>query len=142
MDLPPGWERVADKKGGAPYFWNKKTNEVSWTKPSYAPPAAARGAMPPPPAPPGGAAAATYGFRAGDKSAGGAVGAGPRDMAASDARYQNLERSRVADVRGLQSGLSTLGVAVAPPPLGAPMPPPPMGPVSYTHLTLPTIYSV
>ena len=32
MDLPPGWERVADKKGGAPYFWNKKTNEVSWTK--------------------------------------------------------------------------------------------------------------
>ena len=85
MDLPPGWERVEDKKGGAPYFWNKKTNEVSWTKPSYAPPAAA-GARCSPSGAAGGAAAATYGFRAGDKSAGGAVGAGPRDMAASDAR--------------------------------------------------------
>eukprot|EP00429_Kryptoperidinium_foliaceum_P080785 CAMPEP_0176208266 /NCGR_PEP_ID=MMETSP0121_2-20121125/13032_1 /TAXON_ID=160619 /ORGANISM="Kryptoperidinium foliaceum, Strain CCMP 1326" /LENGTH=205 /DNA_ID=CAMNT_0017547247 /DNA_START=111 /DNA_END=728 /DNA_ORIENTATION=- len=31
--LPLGWEQVPDPATGVPYFWNRTTNETSWTRP-------------------------------------------------------------------------------------------------------------
>lgn len=32
--LPPGWEQVTDPATGQPYYWNRNTNETSWSLPS------------------------------------------------------------------------------------------------------------
>ena len=34
--LPPDWEEVADEASGKVYFWNTKTDEVSWDRPAPA----------------------------------------------------------------------------------------------------------
>eukprot|EP00731_Ephydatia_muelleri_P001077 Em0001g1077a len=32
--LPPFWKKVTDEKSNYPYYWNTKTNQVSWTPPT------------------------------------------------------------------------------------------------------------
>merc|ERR1712100_778807 len=31
--LPPGWRSTIDKKSGRMYYFNRETNEVTWTRP-------------------------------------------------------------------------------------------------------------
>jgi ATP-dependent RNA helicase DDX5/DBP2 len=45
--LPPDWEATTDPSSGNTYYYNTKTNAVSWERPRGGPP-------PPPPPPPGG----------------------------------------------------------------------------------------
>eukprot|EP00316_Scyphosphaera_apsteinii_P000366 CAMPEP_0119303326 /NCGR_PEP_ID=MMETSP1333-20130426/4778_1 /TAXON_ID=418940 /ORGANISM="Scyphosphaera apsteinii, Strain RCC1455" /LENGTH=1066 /DNA_ID=CAMNT_0007305975 /DNA_START=248 /DNA_END=3448 /DNA_ORIENTATION=- len=119
LGLPPGWERV-EKEDGTVYYWNVKTQEVTWTNPAAPSPGAP--APIPQPVPPVDRFNPASVTRRNSKL--NTIPGAPSNLdPESEARLRQFQQDRYGTVQGVQRNLGGLDAAIRAP--GAAFPPPP-----------------